>query len=207
MGIIDKCMYSDDEEVAIVDYKTGNPDINLFNVAYGIDMQLPIYWYLVKEGNWFKNPKFVGFYLEKILHGELKRDRSRDYESCKLDNLKLVGYSTNDKVRLEKFDATYENSEFIKSMRVKNDGEFYHYTKVLSDEILDMLVDYIDKIIEEDITSILEGDFAINPKQIGMDLVGCKYCKYSDICYMKNEDVVKLKEYSDLSFLGGDIDA
>ena len=40
-----------------------------------------------------------------------------------------------------------------------------------------------------------------------MDLVGCNYCKYKDICYMKNEDIVKVKEYQDLSFLGGDIDA
>lgn len=210
MGIIDKCMYREkdgEDLVAIVDYKTGNPSVDLYDVAYGIDMQLPIYWYLVKKGNLFNNPKFVGFYLEKILHGELKRDRKHDYEVLKQDNLKLVGHSTDNKLRLERFDPTYENSSIIKSMRVKNDGEFYNYTKVLSDDILDMLVDYIDKIIEEDITSILEGDFKINPKQIGMDLVGCNYCKYKDICYMKNEDIVKVKEYQDLSFLGGDIDA
>ena len=210
MGIIDKCMYREkdgEDLVAIVDYKTGNPSVDLYDVAYGIDMQLPIYWYLVKKGNLFNNPKFVGFYLEKILHGELKRDRKHDYEVLKQDNLKLVGHSTDNKLRLERFDPTYENSSIIKSMRVKNDGEFYNYTKVLSDDILDMLVDYIDKIIEEDITSILEGDFKINPKQIGMDLIGCNYCKYKDICYMKNEDIVKVKEYQDLSFLGGDIDA
>lgn len=210
MGIIDKCMYREkdgEDLVAIIDYKTGNPSVDLYDVAYGIDMQLPIYWYLVKKGNLFNNPKFVGFYLEKILHGELKRDRKHDYEVLKQDNLKLVGHSTDNKLRLERFDPTYENSSIIKSMRVKNDGEFYNYTKVLSDDILDMLVDYIDKIIEEDITRILEGDFKINPKQIGMDLVGCNYCKYKDICYMKNEDIVKVKEYQDLSFLGGDIDA
>lgn len=210
MGIIDKCMYNEkdgEDLVAIVDYKTGNPDINLYNVAYGIDMQLPIYWYLVKKGNWFNNPKFVGFYLEKILHGEIKRDKSKDYESMKLDNLKLVGYSTSDKNRLSNFDKTYDNSKFIKSMRVKNDGEFYSYTKVLNDDVLDMLVSYIDNVIEENITDILDCKFDINPKKIGMENVGCKYCKYKDICYVKNEDIVELKEYSDLSFLGGDINA
>ena len=210
MGIIDKCMYNEkdgEDLVAIVDYKTGNPDINLYNVAYGIDMQLPIYWYLVKKGNWFNNPKFVGFYLEKILHGEIKRDKSKDYESMKLDNLKLVGYSTSDKNRLSNFDKTYDNSKFIKSMRVKNDGEFYSYTKVLNDDVLDMLVSYIDNVIEENITDILNCKFDINPKKIGMDNVGCKYCKYKDICFVKNEDIVEFKEYSDLSFLGGDINA
>ena len=69
------------------------------------------------------------------------------------------------------------------------------------------MIEKIDKIIEENITNILGCDFNINPKQIGLDLVGCEYCKYKDICFMKNEDVVKLKEYSDLSFLGGDVNA
>ena len=92
-------------------------------------------------------------------------------------------------------------------MRVKNDGEFYSYTKVLNDDVLDMLVSYIDNVIEENITDILDCKFDINPKKIGMENVGCKYCKYKDICYVKNEDIVELKEYSDLSFLGGDINA
>lgn len=210
MGVIDKCMFQNkdgEDLVAIVDYKTGNTDINLYNVAYGIDMQLPIYWYLIKKGNWFVNPKFVGFYLQKILHSEIKRDKSKEYESCKLDNLKLIGYSTNVKTRLEKFDSTYENSNFIKSMKVKNDGDFYHYTKILSDDVLDMLVTYIDNIIDNNISDILSCDFSINPKQIGMENVGCKYCNYSDICYVKNKDIVKMQEYNDLSFLGGDINA
>ena len=94
--------------------------LGLSKKVYGIDMQLPIYWYLVKKGNWFNNPKFVGFYLEKILHGEIKRDKSKDYESMKLDNLKLVGYSTNDKNRLSNFDKTYDNSKFIKSKTNSN---------------------------------------------------------------------------------------
>ena len=210
MGIIDKCMYREKDGetlVSIIDYKTGNPTTSLYNVAYGIDMQLPIYWYLVKRGNLFENPKFVGFYLEKILHGELKRDSKKNYHDLKMNNLKLVGYSTSDKSRIEKFDPTYEDSSFISGMRVKNDGEFYNYTKTLDDDVLDLLIDYIDKIIDEDISSIIEGDFSINPKQIGIELVGCNYCKYSDICYRKNEDIVKVKEYKDLSFLGGDIDA
>ena len=92
-------------------------------------------------------------------------------------------------------------------MKVKNDGEFYHYTKVLDDDILDMLIDYIDKIIEDNISDILKCEFSINPKQVGMENIGCEYCKYKDICQMKNEDIVKLKEYNDLSFLGGDINA
>ena len=51
-GIIDKIMYekfNGETIVCIVDYKTGNPNLNLKNVQYGLDMQLPVYIYLFKN--------------------------------------------------------------------------------------------------------------------------------------------------------------
>lgn len=211
-GIVDKCMYREKDNstlISIIDYKTGAVDTSLSNVAYGINMQLPIYWYLIKKGNIFDNPKFVGFYLERILNGELKRDDKKSYQEMKMNKLKLVGYSTDDKSRLELFDPTYEKSEFISSMSVKKDGEFSvnALKKTIADDVLDALVDYVDKVIEEDITAILNGDFSINPKQIGKDLIGCDFCQYKDICYRKNEDIKKVRAFEDLSFLGGDDNA
>ena len=53
-------------------------------------------------------------------------------------------------------------------------------------------------------------EFDINPKQVGYapdSLVGCKFCKFKDICFMDNKDIVILKEEKDLSFLGGEEDA
>ena len=41
---------------------------------------------------------------------------------------------------------------------------------------------------------ILDGKFDINPKVIKNVNKGCMYCKYRDICYMKNEDIVNLEE-------------
>ena len=52
MGIIDKLVYTkvDDEYLAaIIDYKTGNPNLNLNYLPYGLDMQLPVYLYLVNK--------------------------------------------------------------------------------------------------------------------------------------------------------------
>ncbi len=212
MGIIDKCMYREkngETLVSIIDYKTGNPDNNLYQVAYGLNMQLPIYWYLIKKGSVFANSKFVGFYIQKILHSELKKEESKNYHEAKLNNLKLIGYSTDDRTRLMAFDPTYEKSSFIKSMSVKQDGEFGSRAKIIDDQTLDLLVEYIDKIIENDINNILTCDFSINPKQIGDDdeITSCVYCHYKDLCYRRNEDVSKKSEYHNFSFLGGDSDA
>ena len=205
-GIIDKLMYKNDL-VALIDYKTGNPDINLGSVIYGIDMQLPIYWYLVVNSNLVKEPKFVGMYLQKVLSTEQKIDEEKTLEEQKENNLKLVGYSSSDIDRVQIFDPTYEDSIYIKSMKLTKDGRFNGYTKIINDEELNTLVDIIDNKINENRDNILKGEFNINPKQIGDDLVGCEYCKYRDICFRKNEDIVSLKKYKDLSYLGGEEDA
>ena len=54
---------------------------------------------------------------------------------------------------------------------------------------------------------IRNADFKINPKRIGKDLIGCQYCKFQDICFRREEDIVSFKEYKKLDFLGGEEDA
>lgn len=209
MGIVDKIMYknvSGEDLIAIIDYKTGNPNTNLFNCFYGIDMQLPVYLYLVKYSTLFNNPNFVGFYLQKILHGEITRNSSKTYLEQKQDNLKLVGYSTTAEDRLSRFDPTYENSDFIKSMKISSKG-FYTYAKVIEDEKIKALIELVDRKIDSAITDILSSKFDINPKRVGAENIGCSFCKFRDLCYMREEDVVNLKEYKDFSFLGGDNNA
>lgn len=209
MGIVDKIMYKSvngEELISIIDYKTGNPSTSLYNIVYGIDMQLPVYLYLVKYSNLFTNPKFVGFYLQKILHNEILKSNNKTYLDQKKDNLKLIGYSTTDEGMLSRFDPTYENSEFIKSMKITSKG-FYAYAKVIEDVKIGALINLVDEKINSAIEDILSAKFDINPKRIGMENVGCAFCKYKDICYMKEEDIVNLKEYKDFSFLGGDVNA
>ena len=46
----------------------------------------------------------------------------------------------------------------------------------------------------------------VNPKKIGMDNVGCEFCQFKDICFMKEEMIENLKEYKNMEFLGDDED-
>lgn len=204
-GIVDKIMYKEYDGrtlISIIDYKTGEADIDIFNSKYGIDMQLIIYLYLITKSNLFKNYSCVGFYLQKILSNEVNIEIGKSYLDIKNDNLKLIGYSTDNVLDLEKFDPTYENSNYIKSMKTTKSG-FGYYSKVLDEETMKNLSLLVDDKINEARDSILLCDFAIDPKWISDDkeITGCKYCKYIDICYRKNEDIVNLKKYKDLSFL------
>ena len=101
---------------------------------------------------------------------------------------------------LEEFDITYKDSNMIKSLKTSPKG-FYSYSKILNEKELDLLEQIVSKKIEEAEKNILSGNFNINPKRIGDNLKGCEYCKYRELCYLKEEDIVNLKEYKDLSFL------
>lgn len=207
MGIIDKLLYKkNDNLISVIDYKTGNPYLNLEKIPYGIDMQLPIYLYLVNHFSKLENPKIVGFYLQKILHNEIVKKENSSYEKEKRKNLYLQGYSTSNEDYLKEFDSSYEDSSVIKGLRKSSKG-FYPYSKVLLDEEMKKIISIVDEKIIEAITNIWDGEFSINPKRIGFEKVGCQYCPYQDICYHTEKDVVNLKEYSNLDFLGGEEDA
>lgn len=200
VGIVDKILMSGDEAV-IIDYKTGNPSLDLTNIEYGLGLQLPIYLYLLKKNN--PNLNIVGFYLQKILPSLITSDSTKTLTTQKRNLLKLQGYSISDEELLSKFDKTYVDSELIKGMKVGNNG-FYHYSKTLTKKNMDKIIEIIDKKIDEAIKNIKDNNFEINPKKIGNENVGCAFCKFKDICYMSEKDIVRLKEIDNLDFLGGE---
>lgn len=73
--------------------------------------------------------------------------------------------------------------------------------KVLDDVKIDKLNNLTEEKINEAIESILNADFNINPKKVGMNNLGCNYCTYKDICFMTEKDLVNLKEHKNLDFL------
>ena len=188
MGVIDKVRYKEEDGVtylAVIDYKTGSTDIKLNNMEYGIGMQLPIYLYLSNYLD-LNNIKVVGFYLQKLLVNVT--DNKKDYIEAKEDTLKLEGYSINEENILSKFDNTYNDSKLIKGMKTSSKG-FYSYSKVLSTEEIDDIINKTDKLIDKVIDNILEADFSINPKVIDGDSVSCNFCEYKDICFKNERDI------------------
>lgn len=201
-GFVDKIMYGEFDEgkvVSIVDYKTGNPDLSIDNAIYGLDMQLPIYAFLIKNYSELQEARIGGFYLQKILNNIKNPEKKRE-------SLKLQGYSNSSTEILNLVDKSYADSKMVKSLRTGSNG-FYAYSKVLSTNEIDRLTDLVKQKIDQAADAILEAKFDIDPKQIEDKLIGCKFCRYKDICYMNNRDIRKLKKMSKKDFLGGETDA
>lgn len=182
-GFIDKIMYADNK-VAVIDYKTGKASVDLNNVEYGLNLQLLFYFYLISKSE-FKDPMFVGMYLQRVINDTPKLDKDIDEQIR--DDLKLVGYTNSNYVDI--MDYTYENSEFIKGLKLTTKGELYKNSKVLTSDEINHYIDIVDQHVDNAIENIKSNNFPIKPISINGSLKGCEYCPYIDICNRTSEDI------------------
>ncbi len=193
-GLIDKIMYNEfnnKQVIAVVDYKTGNTKINLNNLKYGLDIQLPIYLYLLKKSSKFKDAEIGGFYIQKVLN-KVPSISSKTLAEIRQDNLKLQGYSNKDENILALLDDEYTKSTVIKDLVYKQNGEISSKAKVLSNQEMEELTYQVEEKINECIDSILNAEFSINPKIQDKKNRSCTYCLFKDICFKTKKDEVIL---------------
>jgi len=188
VGFIDKIVYNTINDItiaSIIDYKTYVKKPSLKYIDSGIGLQLPTYMLLSKYS--FKNIRFAGFYLQNIT-------LDNKSESDKEKSLKLIGYTNTDKEILKEFDSNYMDSSVIDGIKVNNDGSFSANSlkHMLNDNEINEVIDITKEKIDETINNILESKFDINPKYDKANL-GCEFCKYKDLCFMKEYDFVKIK--------------
>lgn len=202
-GIIDKIMKYEDK-IVIIDYKTGETDIDLRLAPYGLKLQLPIYIYLIKY--LYPKSQIVGIYLQNIISPII------NYlpEKTKLDqideHLKLNGYTLGNETLISEFDPTYENSEYIKSLSLTQNG-FSRFAKLLTEKEFNDLGAFAEDKINEMINNINKANFKIEPKIKGTDNISCKFCKYQSICFKTEKDNKYIYPDDKLEFLRGDNNA
>lgn len=193
-GKIDKILSFDDginNYVIIIDYKTGNLKVEYNNIVFGLNMQLFIYAYLLKNGGILPNPEIAGFYLQNIGHDLLKKQEGKTNNELIKNEYKLYGYSKENIDIIEKFDNDFSS---LKNLKVKTDGTFYSNSLVFSDELLKKFLGIVEDKVNEASANIISGNYEINPKELNDKNISCEYCKYFDICYRKNRDVNVLKQ-------------
>ncbi|MDD2409762.1 MAG: PD-(D/E)XK nuclease family protein [Bacilli bacterium] len=198
-GIIDKIM-KHENKIAIIDYKTNaiNNDLSLIN--QGLNIQLPIYIYLIK--NQYPHTNIIGIYFQNVNRIISNYNQNKDLEKIKKENLKLIGYTINEENIIKEFDFTYLNSEYIKAMKLTSKG-FSSHTKLLNKDNFNMLYKIAENKIIESANNIIKAKFDINPKIIDKKNSSCEYCAYKSICFVNDNNFKYLKKDINLSFLGG----
>ncbi len=184
-GFVDKYMVNGDD-VVIVDYKTGNSDsIDPRLFEFGLNIQLPIYLYLLKNFN--KKYTIVGMYLQHILPNLPRKEKNKTLEDIKNNNLKLDGLTLTDESKLKMFDSSYESSLIVKSLKTKQDGTFSKSNRLMDIERENELYNEIKSLIENCINEVAKGNFDIKPTWVMGKQKACDLCDYKDICYRRKE--------------------
>ena len=134
--------------------------------------------------------------LKKQADQNILLDNKSDDEKEK--SLKLIGYSNMDKEVLKEFDSNYMDSAVIDGIKTNNDGSFSSNSikKMLTDEQIDKVLEITKEKINDTLNKILDAKFDINPKY-NKGNIGCEFCKYKDLCFMKEYDFKKI-ESSDI---------
>lgn len=148
---------------------------------------MPLYIYLINKSNLFDNPSFVGFFYQYLLQSYKDKEEQ-------VKNLKLVGYTTDDKIILSYLDEDYETDSFVKGLSVKKDGELSSRSKILSDSELEDIIHSIDKALEKSLKIIDNNAFDIAPKIINNKNISCEFCPFKEVCFVSASDYIYLEK-------------
>ena len=184
-GFIDKILYND-QYVAIIDYKTGSDKASLDNVSDGLNLQLPVYIYFLKNDDEFKNLNLVGFYLQKIDMIIPKKEDGSDIDQI-TNNIRLEGFTNPNHLSL--IDDIGHN--YLKDSLYKKDDLKAEFTFVPED--IDRISKLVEKTILDTYNKIMNADFKITDKSKGTTYSGCKYCEYKDVCFKTYKDKVEIE--------------
>ena len=185
-GYIDKIMMDNNNHAFVVDYKTGNTTLTLDYLDYGLNCQLPFYFYLLNKSKEFANIFLVGCYLQ-IINFSIKTYDSSNKE------LQLEGLTIDNEEIVAEIDKYYNEDSFIKGIKPNKKG-LGTYAKLFNNEDFNLILEKMDRNIENMINTVNEGDFSINPKIIKKNETTCRFCNYKDICFHTFKDYIDIRK-------------
>ena len=163
---------------------------------------------MISKEKKFQHYNLGGAYIESIATILPNYAEGKTLDDLLWEQSKLDGISLKRTEFISRLDTHYEISSYIKGVRVKKDGDFYASNRLLGEETLKELLKIVEKNISEIEKAVENADFKVAPKKFSSEMKeqisSCNYCSYRDICYLKPKNVVRLKEFKDLEFLGGE---
>lgn len=224
-GQIDRVdLFEDDGKVyvKILDYKSGERDIDITNVYHGIEQQLAFYMaeavYHEKKINPDKTviPSALLYYAISNPMINVEGEMSEEGLEAEIRNkLKLKGLVEGDAENIALLDGNAQGEAGVLPVSFKQDGTPCAKTenKVLSADEMQNLLNYVEGMVKSIGIRINSGDIKVSPMR-SKTSDACKYCDYKSICrfdckipgYEKRDGKEITEERAREIVLGGDKD-
>ena len=200
VGLIDKILKYQ-EYYLVIDYKTNPVHPNWYALDVGLDLQLPLYLYLIKAND--PNAKIAGSYLQSVFRTSLLKYEDKPLSKVMLEQLKYVGYTLQDRDVILAIDTNALNgSGSLPKQIVSNKGFYKNFLKKsFTQTQFDAIILYVENLIFEANKKIRQRLFPILPLTDEKNESVCRYCRLKDLCY-RNETMKKVyKKHDDFSYL------
>lgn len=183
-GSIDRVdLYEEDDTVylKIIDYKSGNKELDLNQVYQGIQMQLVVYMNSAVEHYAKESGKKVvpaGIYYYHIQDPILKTEDYADEDKIQRQ-YQMKGYSNSDPAIINHIEAS-TNPRSIQ-VSINRNGSLSKRSKVMETEDFYAMGDHIKKKLAQAGRRIMQGEIDARPYHNGKT-ASCGYCKFRSIC-------------------------
>ena len=190
---VDKFEKNDETYIRVVDYKTGNKDFKLYEILYGINLQMLIYLRALEKGgnSYYKTdiiPTGVLYMPSTLEPINAEKYKTEEKIKSKLDdNFRMNGLVLSDGEVLQHMDRAGRFIRFSKSME---DGRYSN--SVASGEQFKMIFEHIDKVIREMGENLQQGFINAEPIKGAVD--GCAFCPYDSVCLHTYEDDYRFRK-------------
>ncbi len=201
---IDRASTEQEDYITVIDYKTGQKELSLSDLYYGLQMQLVIYLKAVldrgreeMQGRQAGERKLVApagmlYYniSDPVLEGKLPEERR---ERALLEALRLQGLlNENDPVlpyidrdfRTETGQLPPSATSFVAAFATDKNGMLKKNSATVTGEELEQLMEFTRQKVEAMGREILEGNTAVEPyrKMDSARTSACDYCPYHGVC-------------------------
>lgn len=194
VGKIDRIdLYKKDDKVyvKIIDYKSGNKDIELDSLFYGLSLQQPLYMSAALKQIRRKYPELDAhmgamFYYhidDPIISSQEELSEDKIEEEI-LKSLKVAGVMNSLTEVVNGLDAALiedRGTSKVIPAAIRTDGTYSKNSKLMEEEELELLTAYADQMVKTTGQKILEGQVLLNP--VSYDKWdSCTYCQFKEIC-------------------------
>lgn len=199
-GFIDRVDIAEKNQkriIRIIDYKTGTKKLNLSDMYYGQNIQMPLYMKAVLGNGKQKFGECIpgGMFYLPAKDAAVNAAKSEDeavIEEERLKKLRLEGMFLGEEDTYTALEP--EGKSIYTPVKLNKDGTLSSSAPFYTKEQFDILSEYIDLKLKSTAKAITSGDITASPTD-GVGVSACDYCDYANVCKFKGEHnkVPKLK--------------
>lgn len=189
---IDLCREKDRVYVKVIDYKSGNTQLDPVKMFYGLQLQLALYLSAAVELEQRRFPKEkiipAGIFYYNIKDPVLNREDVKNPEHPEeeiLKKLKMDGLAGREPEILERLDKELALRKSVESLAVPvkytAKGALAGNSKVADQEQFAAIMDYVNYKARNIGQEILNGNVEVNPFVYQKESA-CDYCPYRNVC-------------------------